>query len=359
MLCPGCGSSVQENAAFCTNCGAVLPPSVLPQEKTVAAEKSVSMDIHLQKTLSILVGFAFLCVAEFICNRIALRAFGSTVNPIPEPLRFMTVLLSVLGIVADLNASEKRFSSILLPALEFLFMMCMLLLSRQLVGLFGNEWTITDSAVYGMRLAVAPMFIVSAAVCIFGLCFSEKTFRSVFFIELALLLLSVIIMLVCVYVFHLGLAGAALCLGIMQPVAALLPNLGRWKGENSRAEVAAPQAGIAAASAPSQMFCTRCGSRFPAETVYCTHCGGQLIPLADTCVSAVRSANALDAPSFGFGVLGFFLPVVGLILFLVWHDSYPQRAKSAGKGALIATILYVVFVLVYLVAVLAPLFSLR
>ena len=45
-----------------------------------------------------------------------------------------------------------------------------------------------------------------------------------------------------------------------------------------------------------------------------------------------------DAPSFGFAVLGFFFPIVGLILFLVWKDQSPLKAKSAGKGALVAVI---------------------
>ena len=51
------------------------------------------------------------------------------------------------------------------------------------------------------------------------------------------------------------------------------------------------------------------------------------------------NGNVEDAPSAGFAVLGFFIPIVGLILFLVWHDTYPLRAKSAGKGALISVII--------------------
>ena len=45
-----------------------------------------------------------------------------------------------------------------------------------------------------------------------------------------------------------------------------------------------------------------------------------------------------DAPSVGFAFLGFFFPLVGLILFLVWKDQFPLKAKSCGKGALIALI---------------------
>ena len=49
-----------------------------------------------------------------------------------------------------------------------------------------------------------------------------------------------------------------------------------------------------------------------------------------------------DAPSGGYAALGFFFPVVGLILYLVWKDQTPLRARSAGKGALIGVIVGVV-----------------
>jgi hypothetical protein len=56
------------------------------------------------------------------------------------------------------------------------------------------------------------------------------------------------------------------------------------------------------------------------------------------------NANPLDAPSGGFAALGFFVPLVGLILFLMWKDGeFPRRARSAGKGALIGAIVAVVF----------------
>jgi hypothetical protein len=48
--------------------------------------------------------------------------------------------------------------------------------------------------------------------------------------------------------------------------------------------------------------------------------------------------SSSDAPSMGYAVLGFFIPLAGLILYLVWKDQYPLRAKSAGKGALIGFI---------------------
>lgn len=46
----------------------------------------------------------------------------------------------------------------------------------------------------------------------------------------------------------------------------------------------------------------------------------------------------------GWAVLGFFFPIVGLILYLVWRDTKPLSAKAAGRGALIG---FVVGVLLY------------
>lgn len=50
-----------------------------------------------------------------------------------------------------------------------------------------------------------------------------------------------------------------------------------------------------------------------------------------------------DSGSFGWAVLGFFFPIVGLILFIVWKQSKPKSAKVAGIGALVGFILGIVF----------------
>ena len=54
-----------------------------------------------------------------------------------------------------------------------------------------------------------------------------------------------------------------------------------------------------------------------------------------------------DAPSTGFAILSFFFPLVGLVLWLVWKDKTPLKAKSCGKGALIGVIVNVVFSIIY------------
>ena len=50
----------------------------------------------------------------------------------------------------------------------------------------------------------------------------------------------------------------------------------------------------------------------------------------------------VDAPNTGFAILSFFFPMVGFVLWLVWKDKTPLKAKSCGKGALISVIVSVV-----------------
>ena len=64
--------------------------------------------------------------------------------------------------------------------------------------------------------------------------------------------------------------------------------------------------------------------------------------------------NPEDVPSTGFNVLSFFFPLIGLILYLVWNDKKPRRAKAAGKAALIGFITGIVFnIVVYVLSALA------
>jgi len=84
---------------------------------------------------------------------------------------------------------------------------------------------------------------------------------------------------------------------------------------------------------------------------YCPHCGQPVDDNAVVCVKCGCATNGSvaydDAPSTGFAILGFFFPLIGLILYLVNKDNRPQKAKSAGKGALIGFIVSVVLGIVY------------
>jgi hypothetical protein len=70
-----------------------------------------------------------------------------------------------------------------------------------------------------------------------------------------------------------------------------------------------------------------------------------------------RGPSPEDKGSVGFGILGFFLPLVGLILFLVWRKETPRKAKSAGLGALIGVVLEIIIYAVAYSQFIAPLMA--
>ncbi len=91
------------------------------------------------------------------------------------------------------------------------------------------------------------------------------------------------------------------------------------------------------------MYCKTCGKEVNDNAEICPHCGCRLKGV---------SVREEDAKSVGFGVLGFFFPLIGLILYLVWKDQYPLRAKSTGKGALIGVIVEVaIYIIVIAISV--------
>ncbi len=65
-----------------------------------------------------------------------------------------------------------------------------------------------------------------------------------------------------------------------------------------------------------------------------------------------QTAANLEADSgskAGWGILSFFIPLVGLILFLMWKTDRPKTASVCGKCALAAVIVDVVVVILYVI----------
>ena len=69
------------------------------------------------------------------------------------------------------------------------------------------------------------------------------------------------------------------------------------------------------------MYCRNCGKEIPNDSRICPFCGKEQ--------NNSVGANYDDSGSVGWAILGFFIPLVGLILFLVWKDSKPRCAKKA------------------------------
>ena len=102
------------------------------------------------------------------------------------------------------------------------------------------------------------------------------------------------------------------------------------------------------------MFCPNCGSQTPDNANFCPNCAAQLNPQYNSNnqynqqgyqqpYGNFYNPRPDDVPSTALNVLAFFVPIVGLILYLIWKDEYPIKAKKIGKAALISVLIGVAF----------------
>ena len=93
-------------------------------------------------------------------------------------------------------------------------------------------------------------------------------------------------------------------------------------------------------------FCQKCGKEIMDEAVVCPGCGCAV-------ANNISKNEFNDAPDNGYAILSFFIPIIGLILYLTKKDTMPLKANSAGKGALIGFFVwFVIYFLINLVALL-------
>ena len=90
------------------------------------------------------------------------------------------------------------------------------------------------------------------------------------------------------------------------------------------------------------MYCKNCGRTVDDTSSYCNNCGVRIDNKPNADVSE-------DNSNLGFAILGFFIPIVGLIIFLIYEGKKPKRAKSAGKGALIGFITKIVLTIILVI----------
>lgn len=99
------------------------------------------------------------------------------------------------------------------------------------------------------------------------------------------------------------------------------------------------------------MYCKNCGCSLPDDATKCENCGAVLsygFEAGKTITVKEEKGSVL------LGILGFMFPLIGLILYLAMMHSEPKKAKSAGKGALTAFIIYLVFIVIVTISVMIP-----
>lgn len=99
------------------------------------------------------------------------------------------------------------------------------------------------------------------------------------------------------------------------------------------------------------MYCKNCGCSLPDDATKCGNCGAVLSYGFE---AGKTNPVKEEKGSVLLGILGFIFPLIGLILYLAMMHSEPKKAKSAGKGALTAFIIYLVFIVIVTISVMIP-----
>lgn len=99
------------------------------------------------------------------------------------------------------------------------------------------------------------------------------------------------------------------------------------------------------------MYCKNCGCSLPDDATKCENCG---TVLSYGFEAGKTNPVKEEKGSVLLGILGFIFPLIGLILYLAMMHSEPKKAKSAGKGALTAFIIYLVFIVIVTISVMIP-----
>ena len=95
--------------------------------------------------------------------------------------------------------------------------------------------------------------------------------------------------------------------------------------------------------------CKYCGAPIQSGMKNCPSCGspieqqpmqGQYNQPANQ--TPVTQGTQADSGSIGWAILGFFIPLVGIILYFVWKATKPKSANMAGIGALIGMVLNII-----------------
>ena len=81
------------------------------------------------------------------------------------------------------------------------------------------------------------------------------------------------------------------------------------------------------------MYCPKCGKKQEKYVAYCSECGAEITN---------KNIEIEDKGSIGWGILGFFFPLIGIILAVIWNEDQPYNSMALKRGAAIGFLVWIV-----------------
>ena len=100
--------------------------------------------------------------------------------------------------------------------------------------------------------------------------------------------------------------------------------------------------------------CSVCNNVVDDNMNFCPNCGNNYFVYDNNYNYNYNYQNNIQPQSnlgnpIIWGILGYFVPLAGIILFFVWKSTNPKHGNAAGIGALINIGLSIVVVIFYLI----------
>lgn len=90
------------------------------------------------------------------------------------------------------------------------------------------------------------------------------------------------------------------------------------------------------------MHCPKC-KRDGGNTGICGYCGIELS--RKKLKQDYRSLYTEDYAT-GFQIfISFIIPIIGLLMFMIWFDRYPRKAKSVGLAAILSILILCIIII--------------
>lgn len=94
--------------------------------------------------------------------------------------------------------------------------------------------------------------------------------------------------------------------------------------------------------------CSNCEAELAEGVNFCSNCGTKKIGKSAAQEGSTNDDVPADAVTgqgdgcVGLIILSFFLPIIGLVLYLVWNEQHQHKAKPCGKAALFGFIVGII-----------------